>query len=123
MGEWILHCVLRYVPVLLVGHVCASAFGPRPENVPFFESLGTQLGRGFGLMLGVGAASLFFLLMLGLCKRYGTTGGFRAWAAFLLLLPVLPLIFGGSGSLFGIWVLTQLVFAIWIMPKPQLIAP
>ncbi|MFB7369627.1 hypothetical protein ACFC0D_07305 [Streptomyces sp. NPDC056222] len=123
MGEWLVHCVLRYIPVLFAGHVLTSAFAPRKEGEFFWDSFGRQVGLSIGLTLALGAASLFLLLMLGLCKRYGTTGGFRTWALFLLILPVLPLIFGGSGSLFGIWFLAQVVFAIWIMPKPQLIAP
>ncbi|MFD9484560.1 hypothetical protein ACFWBX_11245 [Streptomyces sp. NPDC059991] len=108
-------CAARYVPLCAAGWFLAMALTPRGAL-----SFGEQLADGVNLMLFVAAVSMFLLLLLGVLKRYGTPGGFRTAAVFLLLMPVLPLALGGGGALFGIMLLTQVVFATAVMPKPEL---
>lgn len=116
-APWFPRCAARYVPLCAVGWFLAMTLTPRGAL-----SFGEQLADGVNLMLFVAAVSLFLLLLLGLLKRYGTPGGFRTAATFLLLMPVLPLALGGGGALFGIMLLTQVVFATAVMPKPELLA-
>ncbi|MFF3306345.1 hypothetical protein [Streptomyces sp. NPDC002952] len=120
MGEWYVACLARYLPVLGTGYVVACAVDP-VSGLPFWRGFGTQLGDFAGLLPLQGAVALFLLLLLWLLRRHGSTGAFRAWACVLTIAPLVPVWLGGAGGVVGIMMLTHLVFALWIMPSPELL--
>ncbi|MFC7795754.1 hypothetical protein [Streptomyces cinereoruber] len=131
MRRWLLHTVVRYVPAFLAGYAVAAAVAP-PFNdtsdldfgtyLPFWESYVKHL-EGLRLALPViGGVSLVLLGLFGAGKTRGSVVGFRVAAAGLLQIPLLPFALAGGGDLVGVLMLTQIVFAAVIMPKPQLAA-
>jgi hypothetical protein len=120
VGEWYVAGLARYLPVLGAGYVITCAVAPA-SGLPFEQGFGTQLSDLSGLLLLQGAIALFLLLLLGLCKRHGNTGAFRAWACVLTMAPLVPVWLGGAGGFVGIMMLTHLLFALWVMPSPKLL--
>lgn len=121
MGSWVLRCTVRYVPTWAVGWVCTIAAFTYADSTSHFSwnALADNLSYSVSFLLGVGGFALVVLVLLALCKRYGTTAGFRTMAAGFLVVPLLPLA-SAAGSPIGIAVLTHLAFATLIMPRPVL---
>ncbi|MCX4823816.1 hypothetical protein OG883_28870 [Streptomyces sp. NBC_01142] len=126
-ASWILSCTARYVPTWAVGWLCATAAlthagSTRPGSGSFRAEFADNASLGVAFLLGTGTIALFVLVLLALCKKYGTTAGFRALAAGFLVVPLLPLAVPG-GAPVGVAILTHLAFATLIMPKPPLREP
>ncbi|WP_432157060.1 hypothetical protein [Streptomyces sp. bgisy153] len=122
MGEWYAICAIRYVLVLGAGYAVACAVAPldpEPDRA-FWPMFIGQLVELADLLAVLAPLALFLLLLLGLIKQYGSTAVFRAWAAALLLLPLVPLWLGGIGGFTGIMMLTNIAFACRLMPAPPL---
>ncbi|MFI8393003.1 hypothetical protein [Streptomyces sp. NPDC085540] len=132
MESWYLRCLVRYLPTHLVGWAVAAALAspfidPSSTDsvtyLPFWESYAKHLCSARVGAPVVAGVSLVLLLLLGAGRTRGSVLGFRAMAAGLLQLPLLPFALAGGGDLVGTLMLSQLAFAILIMPKPQLTAP
>ncbi|WP_330294229.1 hypothetical protein [Streptomyces sp. NBC_00503] len=110
-------CVVGYLLVFVAGWSVATALIPPEAGQSFWEAYSDNWGFISLVLPLVGGVSLFLLLLLYICGRSLSPGGFKAWAVGLLLLPPAPFVLTAAGG----WALlalmaTQVLFALAVMP-------
>ncbi|MFJ9776079.1 hypothetical protein ACIRVF_33395 [Kitasatospora sp. NPDC101157] len=122
--RWIATCAVRYAMVFTVGWMAISLTAPRMSDRADGYGARKNLWGSFlgymegapGMFLMIGVPSLILLALIS--RRRGTSAPdeFRAFAAALLVIPVLGLFPVGTWVMIAIQVVVQILFAAIIMP-------